>query len=172
MAQFSEIITAFRVFENAKDFYGIAEVTLPSVSQITEEMEGAGVAGKYNAVVMGHIEAMKMTISFRNPTKDAFKLFTPVEHQLELRANIQERDTVKGVKNIGVKHVIKCVPINLEAGNLKNYSTGDTKSEFSVSYFATYIDGEKTMEVDPFNYVYNVNGKDYLAEIRKNLGLA
>lgn len=172
MAQFSEIITAFRVYENAKDFYGIADVTLPSVAQLTEDMEGAGVAGKYTAVVTGHIEAMKASISFRNPTKDAYKLFTPVEHQLDLRANIQERDTVSGVKNVSVKHVLKCVPINLDTGSLKNYSTGDTKSEFSVSYFATFIDGEKTLEIDPFNYIYYIDGKDYLEEIRKNLGLA
>ena len=172
MSRFSEIITAFAMYENAVDFYGIADITLPAVAQITESMEGAGVAGKYDAVVTGHIEAMKMTVSFRNPTRDAYKLFTPTEHQLDLRANIQERDTVAGVQNIAVKHIVKATPINLEPGNLKNYSTGDTKSEFSVSYLATYINGEKVMEIDPFNYIYNVDGKDYLEDVRKNLGKA
>ena len=92
MAQFSEINIAFRVYENAVDYYGIADVDLPDITQITEEMQGAGFAGKYDAVIIGHIEAMKTTINFRNPTKIAYNLFTPVEHQLDLRANVQERD--------------------------------------------------------------------------------
>ena len=96
MAQFSEINIAFRVYENAVDYYGIADVDLPDITQITEEMQGAGFAGKYDAVIIGHIEAMKTTINFRNPTKIAYNLFTPVEHQLDLRANVQERDTKTG----------------------------------------------------------------------------
>ena len=113
MAQFSEINIAFRVYENAVDYYGIADVDLPDITQITEEMQGAGFAGKYDAVIIGHIEAMKTTINFRNPTKIAYNLFTPVEHQLDLRANVQERDTVSGVRQVAVKHILKCTPITL-----------------------------------------------------------
>lgn len=38
------------------------------------------------------------------------------------------------------------------------------------SYYATYIDGKKKLEIDPLNYIYYVNGKDYLADVRKALG--
>lgn len=34
----------------------------------------------------------------------------------------------------------------------------------------TYIDGKKKLEIDPLNYIYYVNGKDYLADVRKALG--
>lgn len=172
MAQFSEINIAFRVYEDAVDFYGIADVDLPDITQITEEMQGAGFAGKYDAVIIGHIEAMKATINFRNPTQNAYKLFTPVEHQLDLRANVQERDTVSGVRQVAVKHILKCTPITLKTGKLANFSTGDTNAEYAVHYFATFIDGIKTLEVDPANYIFFVDGVDYLAEMRKNLGLA
>ena len=172
MAQFSEINIAFRVYENAVDYYGIADVDLPDITQITEEMQGAGFAGKYDAVIIGHIEAMKTTINFRNPTKIAYNLFTPVEHQLDLRANVQERDTVSGVRQVAVKHILKCTPITLKTGKLANFSTGDTNAEYAVHYFATFIDGAKTLEVDPANYIFFVDGVDYLAEMRKILGLA
>ena len=135
-------------------------------------MQGAGFAGKYDAVIIGHIEAMKTTINFRNPTKIAYNLFTPVEHQLDLRANVQERDTVSGVRQVAVKHILKCTPITLKTGKLANFSTGDTNAEYAVHYFATFIDGAKTLEVDPANYIFFVDGVDYLAEMRKNLGLA
>lgn len=170
--QFSELITAFRVYENAVDYYGIADVDLPEITQITEEMQGAGFAGKYDATILGHLEAMKATINFRNTTKIAYKLFTPEEHQLDLRANVQERNTVSGVKNVAVKHIMKCTPITLKPGKLANFSTGDTSAEYAVHYFATFVDGEKVLEADPANYIFFVNNKDYLAEVRKNLGLA
>lgn len=172
MADFSEVTKCFAIYENAIDFYGIADITLPSITQLTESMEGAGVAGKYDAIISGHIEAMKMSLSFRNPTKDAFKLFTPEIHQLDLRAVIQERNSTDGVKDVGVKHVIKAEPINLDLGNVKMYSSSDTKSEFAVTYFATYMDGEEKLMIDPFNYIYRVNGKDYLDDVRKKLGKA
>ena len=172
MSQFSEINTSFAVYENAVDFYGIADITLPNIQQITESMEGAGVAGKYDAVVRGHIDTMKMSIQFRNPTADAFKLFTPETHQLDLRGNIQERDTVSGVRNVGVKHVVTCEPINLDLGKLANYAKGDTKAEYTVTSITTYMNGKEVLCVDPFNYTFRVNGKDYLEEPRKNLGKA
>ena len=32
-----------------------------------------------------------------------------------------------------------------------------------------YLDGKKVVEVDPLNFIYMVNGKDYLADVRKAL---
>ena len=73
---------------------------------------------------------------------------------------------------MAVKHILKCTPITLKTGKLANFSTGDTNAEYAVHYFATFIDGAKTLEVDPANYIFFVDGVDYLAEMRKNLGLA
>ncbi len=172
MPKFSELITATRIYENSVDYYGIADVTMPNIKQLTETMEGAGVAGQYDAIIKGHIEAMKMTINFRNPTKDAVKLFTPVEHQLDIRSSIQERDTVTGAKDLAEKIVVKATPINLDMGKRANYSKSDTASEFTVTYFAQYLDGEKVIEIDPMNYIFFVDGVDYLEPVRRNLGLA
>lgn len=170
-SNFTEQITGFKLYENENDFYGIAEVKLPSIAQITADMDGAGVAGKYTSVVKGHVEAMKMTITLRNPTDIAFKLFTPVDHQLDLRVNLQERDSVKGVHDVQMKHVIKCRPINLDPGKVANYATGDASAEFAVDYFATFVDGKEKLVVDPFNYIYRIDGVDYLEDVRKNLGM-
>lgn len=40
--------TNFAVYEDATEFYGMAEATLPEISQITEEVKGAGIAGAFN----------------------------------------------------------------------------------------------------------------------------
>ena len=39
-----------------------------------------------------------------------------------------------------------------------------------MTYFATYIDGAKVLEIDILNFIYFVNGVDYLADVRKALG--
>ena len=40
----------------------------------------------------------------------------------------------------------------------------------SVRYWATYIDGAKVREIDPLNFICEVNGVDYLADVRKAIG--
>lgn len=44
------------------------------------------------------------------------------------------------------------------------------KGDKRLKYEDTYIDGKKKLEIDPLNYIYYVNGKDYLADVRKALG--
>ena len=49
-------------------------------------------------------------------------------------------------------------------------ATADASGEYSVSYFATYIDGKKTMEIDIANFICIINGVDELAAVREALG--
>ncbi len=39
-----------------------------------------------------------------------------------------------------------------------------------MTYYATYIDGKKVLEIDILNFIYYVNGVDYLEDVRKALG--
>lgn len=172
MAQFSELITGFKLFEDDVDYYGVSDVQLPNITQLTEEMEGAGVAGKYTATIMGHIESMKAAVNLRNPTENAIRLFRPDEHHLDCRGNVQERDSVKGVVNVGTKYVLIGTPINLDLGKVGNYIKGESSIEFAVRYLSMFVNGKKQLEVDPFNYIFRVGDKDYLEDIRKNLGMA
>ena len=61
-------------------------------------------------------------------------------------------------------------PINLKLGKLAPATTADASGEYAVSYLAGYVDGKKELEVDPTNYIFIMNGKDYLEDIRKALG--
>lgn len=171
MSKFSEIMTGYKIYENETDYYGAGDVELPKIVEITEEMSGAGVSGKYKATVTGALESMEMSINMRNPTSDGARLYEAREHTLTIRVNIQERDTVKGVRQLGIKYVVKFEPYSYEPGKVANYSTGDSKITGAVTYFAQYIDGKETLVADPFNYIYRVNGVDYMADIRKNLGM-
>ena len=41
-------VTNFAVYEDATEYYGMAEVTLPEITQISEEVKGAGIAGTFD----------------------------------------------------------------------------------------------------------------------------
>lgn len=171
MAKVNETVISFAVYENGTEYYGMAELTLPEISNITAEISGAGIAGKAESVVLGHIEAMTLTLNFRTLTKEAIALFEPRDHQIDLRVAQQDRDTVSGqTKAASLKHVFVVRPKKLNPGKVAPASTADASGEYAVSYWATFIDGKKTFESDIFNFIYFVNGKDYLADVRKALG--
>lgn len=164
-------VTNFAVYEDATEYYGMAEVTLPEISSITEEVKGAGISGTFNGAFVGHIEAMTLTLNFRSVTKAAIRLLEPRNHQIDLRASQQVWDSGAGrFKQSHVKHVLMVTPTKYSPGKLAPASPAESSGEYSVTYFATYIDGVKIMEIDILNFIFFVNGVDYLADVRKALG--
>lgn len=171
MAKVDETVIGFAVYEDATEYMGLSEVTLPEISNLTEEISGAGIGGKIESVILGAIEAMTLTLSFRTVTKNAIKLHEPRQHNIDLRAAQQQKDTVKGVTEVvSVKHILTVTPKKLNPGKVATASAAEVSGEYAVTYYATYIDGKKMLEIDPLNYIYYVNGTDYLADVRKALG--
>ena len=171
MAKVDETVIGFAVYEDATEYYGMSEVTLPEISNLTEEISGAGMGGKVKAVILGAIEAMTTTLNFRTVTKNAIKLHEPREHKIDLRVAQQNKNTTKGVTEVGrVKHLLTLTPKKLNPGKVATASAAEVSGEYATTYFATYIDGKKMLEIDPLNYIYFVNGKDWLADVRKALG--
>ena len=148
MAKVDETVIGFAVYEDATEYYG-----------------------KVEAVILGAIEAMTTTLNFRTVTKNAIKLHEPREHKIDLRVAQQNKNTTKGVTEVGrVKHLLTLTPKKLNPGKVATASAAEVSGEYATTYFATYIDGKKMLEIDPLNYIYFVNGKDWLADVRKALG--
>lgn len=165
--------TNFAVYEDATEFYGMAEVTLPELSAVSEEVKGAGISGTFNGAFVGHVQPMTLTLNFRSVTKDAIRLAEPRNHQLDLRASQQYWNNSAGkFVQQAVKHVLVVTPTKYAPGKLAPAASVEASGEFSATYFATYIDGEKVLEVDILNFIYFVNGTDYLKDVRKALGKA
>lgn len=171
MPKIDETVIGFAVYEDSTEYVGISEVTLPEISNLTEEISGAGIGGKIESVILGAIEAMTLTLNFRTVTQNAVTLHEPRRHNIDLRAAQQQQDTVAGTTEVvQVKHVLVVTPKKLNPGKVATASAADVSGEYAVVYYATYIDGQKKLEIDPLNYIYYVNGKDYLEDVRKALG--
>ena len=171
MSRINESVINFQVYENATEYYGMAEVGLPEISSIVNDVKGAGISGTFESVILGHLEAMTLTLNFRTLVRDALQLLEPRDHQIDLRVAQQDKDTVSGKTVVtALKHVFVCKPKSLNPGGVAPASAADASGEYAVTYWATFIDGRKTLEIDILNFIYFVNGTDYLAEVRQALG--
>lgn len=171
MSKVNETVINFQVYENGTEYYGMAEVTLPEISYITNEITGAGISGKLESVALGHIEAMTLGLAFRTLTKDAIALLEPRDHQLDLRVAQQDKDTVSGkTKVVALKHVFVVKPKKLSPGKVAPASPADASGEYAVTYWATFIDGKRVLEIDILNFICFIQETDFLEEVRKALG--
>ncbi|MCM1059668.1 MAG: phage major tail tube protein [Eubacterium sp.] len=171
MPKVDETVINFAVYEEGTEFLGMAEVSLPELSYIINEVKGAGINGTFESVALGHVEAMTITLNFRTLVKSAVKLSEPRNHQIDLRIAQQSTENVSGNTGVTkVKHVFIVRPKKLAPGKVAPASPADASGEYAATYWATWIDGEKVVEIDILNFKCEINGVDYLADVRKALG--
>lgn len=171
MAKHDEAVINYSIFEDGTEYLGTSEVTLPEIAWNTSEFSGAGIAGTIDEVILGHLEAMSATFSFNTVTDAAISLNEPRVHNIDIRVAQQKYDTrssATGVKS--VRHVMKMKPKKFSPGKAAKASTADASGEYSVFYYAMYIDDKIVTELDPLNFICVINGNDYLADVRKALG--
>lgn len=167
-----EKLINFRVYNNGADLVGSADVTLPKLNAMTQTVKGAGIAGEIDSPVLGHYSSTEVEINFRNIDKDSITLASPKGHHLDIRGAQQVYDSSTGeyvVKK--VKLVVRGVPKTDDLGKLDVGATTDTKLTLECDYVKLSIDGETQIELDKYNYIANIGGVDYLADVRDALGL-
>lgn len=171
MPNFDESVINFAVYEDSVEYVGMAGVTLPNLAAIVQTLSGAGIAGNVEVPVLGHYDVMSLTLNFRTTTEHSVRLSEPRRHNIDLRMAQQIEDTVAGeVKVQSIKHVLVVVPKTDTGGTVAPAAPTNGSGEYSVRYWATYIDGSKVREIDPLNFICEVNGVDYLADVRKAIG--
>lgn len=171
MARIDIAVNDFAVYEDATELLGQADLTLPDIQYITQEISGAGISGNIAATITGHVQAMSMTINFRTPTESAINLNKPGIHKIDARGCIDEMDLVTGQKvKVPVKYLMSVEATAFNPGKLAPAATADTNGTYSVWAISMYRDGKKAFEVNPGAYIFEVDGVDYLADVRKALG--
>lgn len=168
-----EAIIDFEVYEDSANLVGVAKATLPDITFLTQTLSGAGITGNIEAVLIGMVDKMELGLDFRSVTDAAARLASPVKHRIELRVAEQIWDTVAVEKEIqAVKYVMVVVTKSTSTGAIAPASPADASGKYSVYYYAAYKNGKTLWELDPFNQICNINGVDYLADVRRALGKA
>lgn len=164
-------LTDAKVYREGNELLGVADVELPSPEMETEKLDPFGISGSIDMPDLGHFKEMSVKIKFRAPTSDARKLREPRTHQLEIYASVQMYDQSKGeFVHVPYKVVIRGVPKKLPLGKLEKGKPMDMEYELEVVYLKVEENEVETLEIDKLAYIYRVNGVDYLAQVRQNLG--
>lgn len=168
----SEKLINFRVYDgDLGELLGLADVELPVLEQMSETITGAGIAGEVESPTLGHYAAMSMTLKWRVTEAQALKLLAPKAHAIELRGSIQRWNAALGVyETQALKLVTRAVPKSSPLGTLAPGAQQEPSAEFSVRYIKIFLAGKALAEVDPLNYICVINGVDYLASVRSDLG--
>ncbi len=164
----------YRVLDgDANEILGTVNVTLPKIEYETDEIKGAGLAGPVDTPTPMHFKSMTMEMEFRTISKQNVSFSEMKTYSLVFLGAQHRIDTQTGQSVIeSVRVATRVMPKSIELGKGETASKTGTKNTFEVLYIKIEVDGKEQLELDKFNYVYRVNGKDSeLAKaIRKALG--
>lgn len=167
-----EKLINYSVFKDGTDFLGTADIELPNIEYMTETIKGSGIAGEIESQTIGHTSPLNLKMNWRTIDKDAVKLAAPKSHSLDFRGSVQQYNSATGTySTIPIKVTVRANPKNLSLGKMDAGTTMGTSNDFSVSYIKIIVNGIELLEIDKYNYIHKINGKDYLADVKKQLGL-
>lgn len=172
MPEVPEKLINYRVYLDGADMVGVADVQLPDLEPMKETVKGAGIAGEVESPVMGHYGSMTLGVNWRTAEKAAMKLSAPKVHALDIRGSQQVYDSASGTyKTVPVRVVTRAMPKKTGIGKFEPGAATDTANEFEVFYIKVFVGGEMIIEIDKYNYICFIDGVDYLADVRADLGL-
>ena len=161
----------FSVYLEGVDLLGVAEGTLPNFEAMTSEVKGAGIAGTVDSIVLGHFNSMTLSLTWRNTTNAFMKLFQHRTNNIDMYHALQYYDSALGEYKVIPLHVyMKATTKTSTPGNAVVGDNMDTQTEFEITYIKIWRDNIERVELDKYNYIYRVDGVDYLADVRTALG--
>jgi uncharacterized protein len=170
--QVPERLINYRVYLSGGNLAGVATVDLPDIEAMTDTVSGAGIAGEVDSPILGHFASMSLTCTWRTITADGTKLAAQKSHELEIRGSQQVYDAGNGTYNtVPIRVAVRAIPKRLGLGSMEVGSTTDTETEFEVTYMKVFVNNIERIEIDKYNFRCVVDGVDYLASVRSDLGL-
>jgi uncharacterized protein len=155
-------------------FLGKGSVTLPEVTTLTETFESMGIAGDVDIPLPGLTEALEGSIKMSSWDADGYAIMldTSKAHQLDVRFSMQRYDSQTGAtEEVPCQAVIRASFKSMSGVELKRATTEGAEFEFTAPYYKLRIGDEDVLEIDKFNYIYRVKGRDLLEQTRLNLGM-
>lgn len=165
----SGTVLAHRFFDNDEEVADNVSCQLPSLEFATGEVKGAGVLGTLDMPSSGQLNAMTFSASMRSINKSAINVSSPGVHNIELRFS-KDQFTGDGQSvPIGTKIFVKGVFKKFDPGKVEDGATMDGTIEYEVLRYRIVIDGDEVLLIDKINYIYKVNGIDYMEKIKAAL---
>lgn len=169
--QIPQIVKDFRVYRGGSVLLGVANVQLPTLTPLMDTIKGGGIAGELEVPIEGFMGPMALSLAFRSFTREGLgSLLTPTLQEILITGAQQVLD---GATGRTVDEIVKVTArgFNKGAGNgkLEQGAQADGSVELSLSYYKVYLGTYKACEIDVLNYKCEIDGVDYLADLRSAL---
>jgi len=150
---------------------GTVTVELPGFELTSNTFKGAGLGAEVNIPIPGVMGAQTATISFP-------KIYGSITKYMELGATktldlrneiiVTNKDTHAN-ERVSDRWVLKGAIGQANPGSVEQAAAGEASVVMQVYYAHHWLDGEDILEWDPFKGIYTVNGKDLMADTRRNI---
>jgi len=159
------------VYKDNTELVGIADAELPKVEFDAEALKGLGIAGEIEMPNPASLKPMSCKLKFNTVTPAFASLTSPTAHTVSILGSMQwHNPDDKTARYVQVRAFIIGWPKSSSSGKTEAGKTMDAEIEFSVQVYKLEIDGTVYYEIDPENFKLMIDGKDYLADVRANLG--
>ena len=173
MTRYPSATISFRVYEDSVNEVGLAKATLPDIAYKAVTTTGSGMMGDIEVPLIGMLENMELGLDFLGHTDPGTfpMLMEPRKHLIELRVAEEYWDVEDAEVGLwGIKHVLVARPKLLKPGGLIPATAADSSGTFTVYAYKAYRDGKELWDLDKRNMRCVINGKDWMADVRKALG--
>ena len=162
----------FECFYEGKRRMGMTTIDLPTLTGKTVTIAGAGIAGEMDYPASGQLQNMEFTIHWRTLHKVPVEMNENRAHLLQFRGAINNYDAGQGkFSKEAVVVDVRGVPAELAFGKFEQAAETETETKMHLDYLKLTVGGETVLEFDRFNYIYKVNGTDWLADTRTALAI-
>jgi len=147
-----------------------SDLQLPSIEKMTDTISGAGIMGEIDMPTYGQIGSMTLTINTRADNPQYAILARPGEIKFEIVWVVDVFDSNQA--KVGIQqHKVFLTGFNktYDPGKIEVNAGADGSSEFEIYYLRKLVDGREVLLIDKLNYVFKVNGVDYMSALNAAL---
>ncbi|MDD3662292.1 MAG: phage major tail tube protein [Candidatus Pacebacteria bacterium] len=164
------VLNNFNTYGNGRKYVGVAaEVSLPSFENMTETIDGAGIAGEIEEAIEGAFGSLETETTFQNISREYFDFITQTGN-VTYRGSMQVLNTATQTNDYeGLVITTRGKVKSFELGSLKKGGKGEPKVVREITYIKITIGGVNVLELDKFNMIWKLNGTDLLQKIRSQI---
>ena len=164
-------VNNYSIWLGGNRFIGMADVTLPNLTNMTDTLKGAGLGGEIDFPVAAHYTDWECTLNFHVITREGVELMRQDALLIEARAGIQYLDSGQNKLSIGAwRFVMGILPRGFDLGRLEVGTKETAAVTVGVHYIKGILDGAEVFEKDKVNLIDRVLGRDYALAIRQAIG--
>lgn len=173
MDPIQKIVNANVYEDGSANYLGkIKEAELPKIVHGFTEHDALGQIAKLQ-LSNGTLEPMMMKLTWASFDSAAWmKSARPgLARKLQVRSTVQAHGAGGLQAQTPITTLLTVQSKQADLGKLANGTASESEEEFNVTYIKQTFGSVVLVEIDVFNLIWNVNGKDQLADFKKNLGI-